>query len=139
MILESAITLTGGFVSSSLYIFHYNTTSSVDPWNVFADKYSEFSSDREYFGYSKNSRDKPNSIRNSHGPYSIACSIDFFIEEERKHYKLLDTYVFDTLSKIQLDLLDPHYKENDVFPIYDNIPINAYYKRFLIIETILIA
>ena len=49
---------------------------------------------------------------------ALPASIEFFIEGERKHYRLLTTYVFEPLSKLDLENLTPRIADADVIPHY---------------------
>jgi hypothetical protein len=72
----------------------------------------------ERFNYSTHGRYSSNHTRNCYSSYSSARCVQFFIEEERKHYRLLNTYVFEPLSHISLYNLTQFYQneDNDVIP-----------------------
>lgn len=75
----------------------------------------------------ENSWNSSDNLRNSNSFYSVTCSVEFFIEEEHKHYNRLSNYVFEPMSTLNLEYLNAHYEQNDVIPIYDNIPCYPHY------------
>lgn len=120
----------GIFNAGSKKIKNHTHSRSVDRiWAVPRNKHSKYpplpewrrtnSIEHEYFGHPTNDRNYSDHSWNRHCSYCFASSIQFFIEEERKHYKLLRTYVFKILAHISFDNLDRVYEnDNDVLPHY---------------------
>ncbi|MGH9985934.1 MAG: hypothetical protein ACRD8W_18490, partial [Nitrososphaeraceae archaeon] len=109
----------------------YGNSNSIDSfgsiWLIPTDKRPRYPALPEYicntecrhFHYSTHDRHSSNYSRNCYGSNSSASGVQFFIEEERKHYRLLYTYVFEPLSHISLYNLNQFYPHgNDVIPHY---------------------
>lgn len=113
----------------------YSDTDRIDRyWYLPRDKrpkYPElpnYRRDTIYFGYSEDSRSISNHFGYINGPHSVTGSVQFFIEEERKHFRLLNTYVFEPLSIISTYHLSAVFGEDDVFPKY-TAPTYSHYEE----------
>lgn len=105
-------------------------SSSVDKpssiWYIHSNKHSKYPPLPEFicdgkckrFSNPTHGRYSSNHSRSCYGSHCYAGGIQFFIEEERKHYRLLNTYVFEPLSQISLYHLTEFYLniDDDVIP-----------------------